>query len=56
MKLYTTQEVADMLKVTVISIRRYIKLGKLKAVKFGRELRITEEQLNDFIEKYSKGE
>lgn len=32
-KLYTTQEVADLLKIDVQTVRRYIRDGKLKAIK-----------------------
>lgn len=51
---YTPQEVADMLKLKVTTIRAYIRNGKLKAAKFGREYRITEEELKRFIEAETK--
>ena len=51
---YTPQEVADMLKLKTTTIRSYIRNGKLRAAKFGREYRITEEELKKFIEAESK--
>jgi len=50
MKTYTTQDLADIFKCDIETIRRYIKSGKLKALKFGKEYRITQEQLDKFIE------
>ena len=48
-KLYTTQEVAAILKVHQRTVFRYIKSGKLKAVKIGT-WRIKEEDLNRLIQ------
>jgi len=47
-KLYTIQEVADILKVSKKSVYRYIKSGKLEATKIG-QWRIKEEDLNKLI-------
>ncbi|MFA5124747.1 MAG: helix-turn-helix domain-containing protein [Patescibacteria group bacterium] len=48
--LYTTQEVADILKVHQRTIFRYIKSGKIKASKIlGREWRIKKEDLDKLI-------
>ncbi len=51
LKTYTLKEVADILKVTRRSIYNYIKGGKLKAVKIGREWRVTEDALKEFLDK-----
>lgn len=51
---YTPQEVADILKLKVTTIRSYIRDGKLRAAKFGREYRVTEEELKKFIETETK--
>lgn len=37
---YTVQELADKLRVNIMTIYRYIKAGKLKAYKIGKEFRI----------------
>ena len=53
MKTYlTTDEVAKILKVNQITVRRWIKLGWLPAIRFGREFRVREEDL----EKHGKFE
>ena len=50
-KYYTAEEVADMLKVTTESVRRWIRDDKLKAVRLGgKYLRISQEDLNTFVE------
>ena len=41
MKLYTTQEAADILRVSRSHIRKMIKTKELPATKVGREYRIT---------------
>lgn len=46
--LYTTQEVADILKVHQRTTFRYIKSGKLKATKIG-QWRIKKEDLDKLI-------
>ena len=51
LRIYTLKEVADILKVTRRSIYNYIKEDKLKAVKIGREWRVTEDALKAFLNK-----
>lgn len=48
--LYTLQEVSRLLKVSERTLYRWIKDGKLKAVKVGRHWRIKEEDLKALIE------
>lgn len=49
-RFYTTDEVADILKVDPESIRRYVRQGKLKAVKLGGKfIRIEKKDLDNFI-------
>lgn len=45
-KYYTIEEVAEMLRVAVY---RWIKAGKLEAIKVGKQYRISEKCVNDFI-------
>lgn len=51
MNLYTTQEVADILKVDIETIRKFIKTKQLVAFRVGNNWRIKEEDLKQFIEK-----
>lgn len=50
-KVYTLQELTGILKVTQRTLYRYIKAGQLKTIKLGREYRVTEEALKDFLER-----
>ena len=47
---YTLQETADTLKVSTKAIRNWIKAGKLKATKIGREYRIQEQELKRVLD------
>jgi excisionase family DNA binding protein len=49
MKLYTTKEIAEILQLSLYTITRYIREGKLETVKVGSQYRITEEQLEKFL-------
>ena len=48
-KVFTLDEVADILKVTKRTLYNYIKAGKLPAVKIGKYWRVSEESLQAFI-------
>jgi len=48
---YTAQELADKLRVNVMTIYRYIKAGKLKTYKIGKEFRIEKKEFNKFLDK-----
>ena len=47
-KLYSPKEAADFLKVNVVTLRRYIREGKFKGEKVGRQFYVTEESLQNF--------
>lgn len=49
--MFTTSEVAEKLNLSEKTIRNLIESGELEAHKFGRVFRISEEQLDNFIEK-----
>ena len=48
---FRAQELAEKLSVNVMTIYRYIKAGKLKAYKFGKEFRIGKEDFEKLLEK-----
>ncbi len=48
---YTAQELADKLRVNIMTIYRYIKSGKIKAYKIGKEFRIDKNEFNKFLSK-----
>ena len=47
-RVYTTQEVAELLKVTPRTVQDWIKRGKLPAKRYGRVLRVRAEDLAKF--------
>lgn len=47
---YTPQEVAEMLRLKVNTVYEYIRMGKLPAARFGNRYRITEQDIQQFIE------
>lgn len=56
-KYYTTDEVAETLKVTTESVRRWIRDGKLSSVKLsGKFIRVSQKDLDDFIESMREDE
>jgi len=54
-KLYTVEEIAGILKVTERTLYNYIKSGLLKAIKIGKYWRIKHADLQNFIDKGTKG-
>lgn len=54
LKVYTVKEVAELLRVSQMTISRYIKSGKLKSSKLGRMHRIVESDLKAFLENCKK--
>ena len=48
---YTAQELAEELRVNIMTIYRYIKAGKLKAYKIGKEFRIDKIEFDKFLNK-----
>lgn len=46
---YTAQELADKLKVNIMTIYRYIKSKKINAYKFGKDYRIDQMEIERFL-------
>ena len=47
---YTTEEVAELLKISAKTVREMIKDKRLQAVRVGKEYRITEDQIRQYID------
>jgi putative molybdopterin biosynthesis protein len=47
--LFTLSEVSQILRVSKMTVYRYISQGKLKAYKFGKQFRIDEYDLASFL-------
>ncbi len=48
----TVNEISGLLRLSVLTIYKYIKEGKLQAVEFGGHYRITESSLESFIKEH----
>lgn len=48
---YKAEDLAEKLDVNVMTIYRYIKSGKLKAYKIGKEFRIEKKDFDSLLEK-----
>jgi putative resolvase len=46
---YTPAEIAEKLRVNIMTIYRYIKAGKIKAHKLGKEFRIDVKEYERFL-------
>ena len=50
---YKAEDLAEQLEVNIMTIYRYIKAGRLKAYKLGREFRIGKKEFDTFLKKVS---
>ena len=48
---YTAKELAEKLRVNIMTIYRYIGAGKLKSYKIGKEFRIDKKEFDSFLAK-----
>lgn len=49
MKFYSLDEIANILHVSTETVRRYVRNGKLKAIRIGRDYKVSEENLQKMI-------
>lgn len=54
-KLLTPEEAAERLNVSPVTIRKWLRAGKLRGVKVSVLWRVKESDLNDFIENRRSG-
>ncbi len=47
---FRAEDLAEKLSVNIMTIYRYIKAGRLKAYKFGKEFRIEKKDFQEFLE------
>ena len=50
---YKAEDLAELLQVNIMTIYRYIKAGRLKAYKIGREYRVDNAEFQAFLKKIS---
>lgn len=53
---YKATDLAELLEVNIMTIYRYIKAGRLKAYKIGREFRIDKDEFELFLKSVKTGE
>lgn len=53
-KVYTPEEAAQILKLSTRTIREYLRTGKITGAKIGKEWRITEEQIREFLDRHTQ--
>jgi len=46
---YTAEELAKALRVNIMTIYRYVKAGKIKAYKIGKDFRIDKQEFSKFL-------
>lgn len=51
----TVHEVAEFLRVTEVTVRKWINQKSLRAVRFGREWRVAPRDLEAFIDSHANG-
>jgi putative molybdopterin biosynthesis protein len=49
--MYTVEEIAKMLKVSTETIRKLIARGEIKAKRIGKQYRVTQEALDEYLDK-----
>jgi excisionase family DNA binding protein len=49
-RLLTVAEVAHVIRVSRMTVYRLIRRGQLKAIRVGRNYRVREDDLNDYLE------
>ena len=50
---YRAEDLAELLEVNIMTIYRYIKAGRLKAYKIGRDFRIDKTEFEAFLKRTS---
>lgn len=53
-RFYTIEEVAKILRVSEAKVRQLIQSGELRATTVGRQYRISEEALQEYIDKQTR--
>lgn len=56
MRFFTIAEVAEIVEVTTRTVRRWLKSGDLVAHRFGGVVRISEDDLRDFLNRHRDDE
>jgi putative molybdopterin biosynthesis protein len=55
-EVYTLEEVAERLKVSLSTVRRLVREEKIRTSRVGRQLRVTESALMEFLSSQQEGQ
>lgn len=55
-KYFTPKEIAERLKVSLVTVRKWYQSGKLESTRAGHSIRISERQLDAFLKARNKPE
>jgi excisionase family DNA binding protein len=50
MKIYTLEELEQILKIPIFTLRKYLRNGNLRGSKIGKHWRVSEDQLDQFLQ------
>ena len=53
-QLYTVEQVATYLQLNTMTVMRYAKSGVLGSIKFGRAVRFSKQQVEDFVSSFTR--
>lgn len=53
-RLYTIEEIAKILRVSTRKVRQMVEAGEIEHIMVGRQYRISEEQLQAFLDKQTR--
>ena len=56
MEYFTPEEIAQMLKVDIQTVWRWLREGKLPGLKIGKVYRVSQEQLDSFLKARETGQ
>lgn len=55
-KLLSVEDVARILQVSVSKVRQLVNDGEIRSIRVGRQIRITQADLDDYIERQSSNQ
>lgn len=53
MKFYTSDELAELLKISKVTVQRKLASGEIRGYKLGKQWRVEEDDLKEYLEKQS---
>lgn len=54
--LLTMEEAAELLRISAVTVRRLIADKQIKSIRVGRQIRIRQQELNDYLDRCTSGD